>query len=236
VQLRLATQSITGEDYVSIRLWQRARIECCPLHPQGGCGFSAHGTYDRVEPPGTKIRRWYCPRGGVTFSALPDCLSARLSGTLAALEAQVRCVEQAPSLAQAVRDERYEVGWPAVLRYFGRRVRHVHGALQAIKGLYPERFAAAVATVTDFARVLEQPRERTRTTPTPTSPPTRPIGSVLERLREVAWRHLGQLPAPLGFDPVRITTRQRRTRGQHRVGAVRAVVVLDRGGCPGQSP
>jgi hypothetical protein len=62
--------------------WLSATLPRCPLHPQGGCGFARHGTYERVSPPGTRVARWYCPEGHCTFSLLPDCLAARLSGTL----------------------------------------------------------------------------------------------------------------------------------------------------------
>jgi hypothetical protein len=97
VQLRYACE-LTGEEYVSQGAWRKASLPRCPLHPKGGCGFARHGTYARVTPPGTQIARWYCPAGHRTFSLLPDCLAARLSGTLAEVEAVVRAVEQAPSL------------------------------------------------------------------------------------------------------------------------------------------
>jgi hypothetical protein len=66
--------------------------------PNGGCGFARHGTYyARGTPPGTEIARWYCLTGHCTFSLLPDCLAARLPGTLAEVESVVRAVEQAPT-------------------------------------------------------------------------------------------------------------------------------------------
>jgi len=46
----------------------------CPWHPQGGCGFSRHGTCPRARPPGALIARWYCPLARRTVSALPHCL------------------------------------------------------------------------------------------------------------------------------------------------------------------
>jgi len=217
VQLRFATQGITGEDYVTSRLWQRARLECCPLHSQGGCGFTAHGTYERVSPPGTRIRRWYCRLGGVTFSALPDCLCARLSGTVQALERAVRLVEAAPSLAAAVREERCEIELPGVVRFFRRRVRATHRGLRAIKGMYPETFAAVLPTVTDFARVLGGE-------------------SVLVGLREMAWRHLARLPAPLGFDPVRTGVRQRAVGRQHQAGPDPPGVLVEAPTSPADCP
>ncbi len=178
MQLRFATQGITGEDYVTSKLWQRAR---------------------------------------------PDCLCARLSGTVQALERAVRLVEAAPSLAAAVREERCEIELPGVLRFFGRRVRHTHRALQAIKGLYPQTFAAVLPTVTDFARVLGVE-----------SAPG--VESVLVHLRQIASQHLAALPAPLGFNPVRGATRQRPSGCQHRVGPDPPIVLVEARAFPGNRP
>ena len=89
---------LTGADDVTQQGWLSATLPRCPLHPQGGCGFARHGTYARASPPGTRVARWYCPEGHRTFSLLPDCLAARLSGTLSEVEAVVRAAEQAPSL------------------------------------------------------------------------------------------------------------------------------------------
>ena len=228
MQVRFATQGITGEVYVSSRQWEWARLPVCPLHPQGGCGFASHGTYRRVKPAGTQIRRWYCPTGRMTFSALPDCLSARLSGELAVVEAVVRRAEAAPSRARAVRDERPEIGLAGVLRYVDRRVSAVHRCLRAIKGLYPERFGGVEATLTAFAGVLQ---------PIPGEPTLAAPAALLPRLRELAHPYLGQLPAPLGLAPAR-SARPRTVpapdapgdRGkafQHRMGADPPVIVLD---------
>ena len=44
---------------------------------------------------GTLIARWYCRESHTTFSLLPDCLAARLPGTLDALEAAAVAAEEA---------------------------------------------------------------------------------------------------------------------------------------------
>ena len=54
VQLRFQSGQ-TSEDYVTQQGWRKASLPCCPLHPKGGCGFARHGTYERVNPPGTRI-------------------------------------------------------------------------------------------------------------------------------------------------------------------------------------
>ena len=69
VQLRYQTD-LTSTEYVNREAWSEASLERCPLHPQGGCGFARHGSYERVEPPGTRIPRWYCPLGHQTFRQL----------------------------------------------------------------------------------------------------------------------------------------------------------------------
>jgi hypothetical protein len=59
-------------------------------------------------------------------------------------------------------------------------VEAVRAALLAIATLMPEQFAGVGATLTAFRRALGQER-------------------VLVALREIAERHLGALPVPLGF-------------------------------------
>ena len=45
-----------------------------------------HGTYAPKTPAGTQVARWYCRESHTTFSLPPDCLAARLPGTLTELE------------------------------------------------------------------------------------------------------------------------------------------------------
>ncbi|MEJ2325895.1 MAG: hypothetical protein P8Y25_03330 [Chromatiaceae bacterium] len=98
MQLRYACP-YTGAEYVSQQAWQEASLPRCPLHPQDGCHFARHGTYERASPRGTRVARWYCREGRCTFSLLPDCLAARLSGTLSEVLVALRGVA-APWLAQ----------------------------------------------------------------------------------------------------------------------------------------
>ena len=77
---------LTGEQYViSGEAWREARLGRCPNHPGGRCSFARHGVYERKTPTGTLIARWYCRESHQTFSLLPDCLAARLPGTLRSL-------------------------------------------------------------------------------------------------------------------------------------------------------
>jgi hypothetical protein len=198
VQLRYACHH-TGEEYVSERAWQQASLPRCPEHPQGGCGFARHGTYARVSPPGTLIARWYCPLSHRTFSLLPDCLAAGLSGTLAEVEAVVRVVEQASTQEAACEALRTDIELPGALRWVRRRLHAVHDVLHRIKGLLGEPLAFCAPTVTAFAEQLGS-------------------AEVLVALREIAARFLSGLPRPLGFLPRRQPGGGRDRARQHRVG------------------
>ncbi len=198
MQLRFAT-SVTGEEYVSQELWLDASLPSCPLHPKGGCGFARHGTYERLSPPGTLIARWYCPQGHRTFSLLPDCLAARLPGTLTEVEAVVAAVEQAKSLEAACANLRLAIGLPGVLRWVRRRVQAIHGLLNTLKGLMPERFAGCEPRLDAFAERLG-------------------VEAVLQALRQIAALHLTSLPAPLGFGPRRARGGETDRLYQHSAG------------------
>lgn len=190
----------TGEEYVNERAWERASLPRCPLHPGGGCGFARHGTYERVSPPGTRIARWYCPTGHRTFSLLPDCLAARLSGTLADVEAAVRTAEQASSLEAACDVLRVDIELPGALRWITKRVHAIHAALNLLKGLVPERFLDCKPRLGDFG-------------------PRLGIGEVLVALRSIAAAFLPHLPAPLGFAPRHRMQAVHPGGHQHQVGA-----------------
>ena len=142
---------LTGEEYVNQQAWCNASLTRCPLHPQGGCGFARHGTYQRLSPSGTLIARWYCPQGHRTFSLLPDCLAARLPGTLVEVEAVVKRVEQAGSLEAACSTLRLDIYLPGALRWVRRRVQAIHASLSALMGLMPERFSGCEPRLSCFA-------------------------------------------------------------------------------------
>ena len=173
------------ERYVSESAWERAILDCCPFHPEGGCGLEKLGTYARVEPAGAQIPRWWCPKEGASISLLPSFLAARLSGTLAAVEDVVAKVEAAGSVAAAVDavhppDADAAIGLACALRAIRRRVAAVRAALLAIATLMPERFAGVLPTLASFRERLGTER-------------------VLLVVRELAERHINALPAPLGF-------------------------------------
>jgi hypothetical protein len=161
--------------------------------------LARHGTYARRRPRGARIARWYCPSAHRTFSLLPDCLAARLPGTLAELEAVVAAAEAAPSLEAAADALRPDIELPGAMRWTRRRVQRVHAALSTLRGLMPHDFAACPATVIGW---------RTRLG----------IEPVLPVLRSRAAMHLADLPAPLGLRPRLFGTGEPRARHQHKVG------------------
>lgn len=198
MQLRYATD-LTSTDYVNREAWQEASLERCPLHPQGGCGFARHGSYARVDPPGTRIARWYCRLGHQTFSLLPDCFAARWTGTLTEIEVAVEAVEQAPSLEAAATTQRLEIELPGALRWLRRRVHAVQRTLVVLKGLLPEYFAHAAPTLAGFRQVLG-------------------VEPVLVVLRDIGADYLVALPPPLGFCPPLRRAGEPPPAVQHRAG------------------
>lgn len=199
VQLRFHSGQ-TSEDYVTQQGWRNASLPCCPLHPKGGCGFACHGTYARVDPPGTRIARWYCPQGHRTFSLLPDHLAARFPGTLPDIEQVVATVERAPSVeaaANALRQD--DISLASALRWVRRRVRLVHTVLTILVSLLPDLCLGSPPTVQAF---------RTRLAYEP----------VLILLRHRTCVHLQALPRPLGFRPPGEQGGGRKAHFQQRMG------------------
>ena len=203
VQLRYET-GLTGEEYVRAEAWRDARLERCPNHPHGGCSVASHGTYSRKTPPGAKVPRWYCRESHTTISLLPDCLAARLPGTLDDLEAVVVAAEGARSLEAAANELRRPaaddaVELPGAMRWVRRRVRLVHNVLVRVIGLIPDKLARCAATMSAV-------RERLNS------------DSALMELRGLVAGQLRMLPAPLGFQPHRIGVPGRKPAFQHSMG------------------
>jgi hypothetical protein len=198
VQLRFKTD-LTSEQYVSQQAWRDATLECCPLHPHGGCSLARHGTYGRKKPVGTQITRLYCPEGHTTFSLLPDCFAARLPGTLVEVEAAVAVAEQARSRESAADTLRPDIELPGGLRWLRRRFLAVYAALHLLKGLMADQFDACWPTLSGFCPCLEGE-------------------SVLLALREVAAVHLHVLPPPLGLRPPPSGGAKAKQAFQHSVG------------------
>jgi hypothetical protein len=179
MQIPLRTQS-NVESYIAKHEWLAVRLDCCPLHPSGGCSFARHGTYERATPPGMRIARWYCPEGHRTFSLLPDFLAARLPGLLGSVDAVVASVPRMRSMEAAANSLRQDdVSLPAAVRWLRRRVRAVQAALQAVSSLHPPTLG--------MWHLLGMPGDASSSR------------TLVELRRELCPQTLSELPAPLGF-------------------------------------
>lgn len=186
VQLRFKT-TLSCREYVTEQAWRDAALERCPLHPDGGCSFAQHGTYGRVDPPGARIPRWYCPEGHRTFSLLADCFASRLPGSLSDLERVVIEVEQARSLEAAADGLRTDdISLPGAIRWTRRRAQGVHTVLRILLTLLPECLCGCQPTVSALRQWLG-------------------VQWVLPQVREMAAAYLGVLPPPVGFATSRLT-------------------------------
>ncbi|WP_373047155.1 hypothetical protein [Vulgatibacter sp.] len=181
MQLRLGTR-LTSEEYVTQEGWRFATLERCPEHPEGGCGFARHTAYTRVEPPGCRIARWYCPKARKTFSLLPDCLSSRLRGSLAEVEQVAALVEGAQGMEAAADMARPDIQLPGAVRWTRRRSKTALGVLAILVGLLPEFLAGCEPTISSLRSRLG-------------------VEPALPVLREHAAARLHALPPPLGFGP-----------------------------------
>ena len=188
VQLRFDT-GLAGEQYVTRELWRQARLDRCPLHPRGGCGFTRHGTYQRKSPAGTYVARWYCRLGHQTFSLLPDHLAARFPGTLAEIERVVAAAERASSVqacADALRPD--PVSLPSAMRWVRRRLAPVHALLPIVVAMVPQHLQGCAPTIEAFHERLVVE-----------SATGSAMDSALVRLRDLLSVHLAALAYPLGF-------------------------------------
>lgn len=184
--MQVLWKEMTAADrYVADRAWQRAILCECPLHPQGGCGLRKLGTYERVQPVGARVARFWCPLARESISLLPAFLAARMTGTLDEVEAVVLAVEQAGGVSAAVEvvhpaDAERAIGAVCAARSIRRRLRAVRAALLAVVSLLPELASGVAPTVTALREALNTER-------------------VLVAVRRLAARHLGALPTPLGL-------------------------------------
>ena len=147
--------TLSCEEYVATRAWQdsTARQSACPIHGPDCRTFARHGTYDRYTPWGpAQINRHDCRLAATTFSLLPDCFAAHLSGTLVALEDAVDLAERT-DVATAAREAHPRAGTPAgvracdAVRWLDHRVALVLMVLVTLRGLFPETFDPGPATL-----------------------------------------------------------------------------------------
>jgi hypothetical protein len=145
-----------------------------------------------------RVARWYCPEAHQTFSLLPDCLAARLVGSLDEVEQVVVAVEGSASVEAAASALRPDIELPGAVRWVRRRLRGVRAALLALVTLLPGRLGTKVELMA-VREVLVTER-------------------ALLALREIGAGHLSFLVRPLGFQGPRRERVQGEERVQHKTG------------------
>jgi hypothetical protein len=145
-----------------------------------------------------RVARWYCPDAHETFSLLPDCLAARLQGSLDEVEQVVIEVEGAASVEAASAALRPDIELPGAVRWVRRRLTGVRTALLALVTLLPARLGSRTELV---AVRTELASER-----------------ALVALREIGAAHLPRLARPLGFRSLRSGRAESEERLQHKTG------------------
>jgi hypothetical protein len=144
-----------------------------------------------------RVPRWYCPKAQMTWSALPDCMAARLVGSLDEVE-QVVVVAEGKGIEGAAQDLRIEIELPGAMRWLRRRRDAIRSALLALLTALPGRLGS-VAEVRAMRAELRTDR-------------------ALVALREIGAGHLQALVRPLGFMRPRRRGRKRDLAIQHETG------------------
>lgn len=197
MQLRHETK-LTSWEYVTEEGWRQASLKRCPRHPDGACRLARHGSYPRSEPPGMRVARWYCLDAQTTFSLLPDCLAARVSGSLDEVEEVVVKVEASSSVEAAASKLRPDIDLAGAVRWVRRRLVGVRVALVVLITLVPGTLGTR-AELEAIRTVLSTDR-------------------ALVALRGIGASHLGKIVRPLGFGPRHGVRGEREGRSQHETG------------------
>jgi hypothetical protein len=145
-----------------------------------------------------RVARWYCRESQTTFSLLPDCLSARFSGSLDDAEKVVVAAESLGVEASAHALRLGEVALPGLLRWIRRRRQGVRAAILALMTAVPGRLGT-VPDVRAVRAVLGTER-------------------VLVSLRKIGADHLHALPHPIGLRPLPKGRKESETAIQHETG------------------
>jgi hypothetical protein len=144
-----------------------------------------------------RIARWYCRDAHKTFSALPDCMAARVAGSLDEVE-QVVLAADSKGIEAAAEDLRTEIDLPGAMRWIRRRRDAVRAALLALITALPGRLGT-VPRVCAVQAVLE-------------------TGRALVALREIGADRLQTLTYPLGFCRLHRRRAERDLPTQHETG------------------
>ena len=135
MQMRFQAGVSTVHEYNEQKLCEKAKLERCPIHPEGGCNIRRHGSYIRLIPIECKIPCWYCRTAHTLISLLPDFLASRLPGTLEDVEDVVLEAEKYPTLTSAAETIRPDIGLQGALRWLCRRLSYVNDILNVAAGI-----------------------------------------------------------------------------------------------------
>lgn len=135
MQIRYPVNVSSVHEYNELKLHEKAQLNQCPFHPEGGCGMRRHGTYTRLIPIACKIPLWYCRAARAVISLLPDFLASRLPGTLKDVEEVVLEAEKHPTLVSAAESIRPDIELPGALRWLRRRLKYVGNILNVAAGI-----------------------------------------------------------------------------------------------------
>ena len=144
-----------------------------------------------------RVRRWYCRDAQMTFSALPDCMAARLGGSLDEVE-EVALAAESKGVEAAAQDLRTEIDLPGAMRWIRRRRDAVRVALLALITGMPGRMGT-IPSIPAVRAALESER-------------------ALVSLRETGAGHLHALSHPLGFWRAHQQGSERDLPTQHETG------------------
>jgi len=171
--------NLTVEEYIKQHAWEKAKLNHCPFHPEGGCGFAKHSAYPRKFPEYFLVARWYCPSKQRTISLLPDIFASRFPGTLDEVEHVVNIAGTYSSQEQAAEALRPNITLPSALRWLRRRLKYVREILTILSGIFSTECSPNLMS---FRRQYS-------------------VEMVLTSLRVLAEENLQFLPPIVGFGP-----------------------------------
>lgn len=178
MQIRYSV-NVSASDYNNQKLCEKAKLNQCPIHPEGGCGIRRHGTYMRKWPIKLKIPCWYCRAAHTLISLLPDFLPSRLSETLKDVEEVVLEAQKHPSLESAAERIRPDIELPGAVRWLSRRINYVAKILTLSAGILPQ---FGFKSLKQLQKIFK-------------------VDFVLPYLREILETHLHKLPHIIGLIP-----------------------------------
>jgi len=163
-----------------------------------------HTSYERQNPAGLVVPRWYCRKGHTTFSLVPDFAASYVSDSLPAIEAAVLAFEAqsaaGATVAAIAESLRPDIELQGAVRWLARRRVWVAAALTLLVGIAPQVLAGLEQTLTCANARMATP-------------------CALVRVREIAAGQLPHAPAPVGFSRRTRKRKVRRRSVQHRTGA-----------------